>query len=110
MYRLIKIVLFLGCYIASSSGYTGQDPMRPPHFSNPSKSRITKKEPIILQQILMSKDRKIVIVNDKILHEGQSISGAIIIKIEANQIRIRRAGVNAVIKLLPATKGMNREI
>ena len=110
MCRLTGIIFCAGLLMVSAAGYAAQDPMRPPHFSNPTESRNTKKEPIVLQQILISKDRKIVIVNDKVLQEGQSISGAKIIKIEANQIRIRRAGVNGVIKLLPFTKEIYREI
>lgn len=110
MYRLAEVLFLMGMLIISDVGYAGQDPMRPPHFSNQSTSKVVKKEPIRLQQILISKDRKIVIINNKMLQVGQSISGAKITKIEANQISIRRAGVNKIIKLLPVTKEVNREI
>lgn len=94
----------------AAANHAGQDPMRPPHLSSPSGSKAVKVEPIRLQQILISKNRKIVIINDKILQEGQSIAGAKITRIETYQVRIRRAGVNEIIKLLPATKDVNREI
>jgi hypothetical protein len=93
-----------------SDAHAGQDPMRPPNWVNQVNSSPIQNERINLQQILISKERKIVIINDKILREGQSINGNKIIKIEAEQIKIRRRGVSKVIKLLPSAKGVKREI
>lgn len=110
MYSIIRtaartLLLVFVCVV-----HAGQDPMRPPNWTNQAPRSPSTSARIDLQQILISKDRKIVIVNDKILQEGQLIDGYKIIEIDAKQIKIRRAGVNKIIKLLPITKGENREI
>ncbi|HCM05171.1 MAG TPA: hypothetical protein DIC30_04075 [Oceanospirillales bacterium] len=111
---MYSIILHVACSIIFSlfvsDAHAGQDPMRPPNWGNPIHSSPIQNETINLQQILISKDRKVVIINDKIFTEGQSINGNKIIKIEADQIKIRRRGVSKVIKLLPSTKGVKREI
>ncbi len=91
------------------STYAGQDPMRPPSWVKQRPVENVKNEAIELQQILISKDRKIVIINNQVLKEGNTIVGMKIIKIEAAQVVLRRAGVNKIIKLLPATKEVKRE-
>lgn len=84
--------------------------MRPPSWTKQKPTSSVKNESIKLQQILISEDRKVVIINNQILKEGQSIAGMKITKIEAAQVIFRRAGVNKVIKLLPAAKDVKREI
>jgi hypothetical protein len=108
-----SIILTLVCSItllSVSAVHASQDPMRPPNWVNRVDVPSTKKEVINLQQILISDKRKTVIVNGQIFKEGQSFNGNRIIEIEAEQIKIRRRGVNKIIKLLPSTKGVSREI
>ena len=88
----------------------GQDPMRPPNWARKGVAPSVSTDKIKLQQILISKNRKLAVINDKVLQEGQRIAGATVIKIETGQIRIRRGGVNKIIKLLPTTKEVNREL
>lgn len=110
MYKLIKVTTYLLALMLAVSTYAGQDPMRPPSWIKQKSISKVKSGSIKLQQILISKDRKVVIINNQILKEGQSISGMKITKIEATQVMFRRAGVNKVIKLLPAAKGVKHEI
>ena len=84
--------------------------MRPPSWTKQKPTSSVKNESIKLQQILISEDRKVVIINDQILMEGQSVSGMKITKIEATQVMFRRAGVSKIIKLLPVAKGVKHEI
>ncbi|OUS39893.1 hypothetical protein A9R00_08810 [Oleispira antarctica] len=99
-----------GVLVLGSSTNADQDPMRPPSWVKQKSMSSVKSKGIKLQQILISKDRKIVIINNQILTEGQSIAGMKITKIESAQVMFRRAGVNKVIKLLPASKEVKREI
>lgn len=94
----------------SLSIFAGQDPMRPPNWARKAATPSVSMEKIKLQQILISKDRKLAVINDRVLQEGQRIAGVTVIEIEASQIRIRRGGVNKIIKLLPTTKEVNREL
>jgi hypothetical protein len=110
VYRLIKAFSIIGLWAFGVASYAGQDPMRPPNFSGRTEVSAIEREPIELQQILISKDRTVVIINNKILQEGQTVAGARIIEIEASQVSIVRSGVKKVLKLLPVTKEVNREI
>ena len=110
MYSMILSVAFSIILLSISAVHAGQDPMRPPNFMNRVDSSPAKNETINLQQILISDKRKTVIINGQIFKEGQSFSGNRIIEIEAEQIKIRRGGINKIIKLLPSTKEVNREI
>ena len=110
MYKLIQVLIFSSLLILGTSAYSGQDPMRPPSWTKQKPTSSVKNESIKLQQILISEDRKVVIINDQILMEGQSVSGMKITKIEATQVMFRRAGVSKIIKLLPVAKGVKHEI
>lgn len=110
MYRLTKFIIFTVFLMLASTTHAGQDPMRPPSWIKQKPSVSVKSKGIRLQQILISKDRKIAVINNQVLKEGQTIAGMKITKIEAEQVIFRRAGVNKVIKLLPASKDVKREL
>ena len=110
MYRSIEIIVYGLLMFTCASAISGQDPMRPPNWGNTVEVINVSAEKINLQQILISKTRKIAVVNDQVVKEGQKIAGVTVVKIETNQIKIKRGGVVKTIKLLPATKGVNREL
>jgi hypothetical protein len=107
---MILRVIFSITLLFVSVVNAGQDPMRPPNWINQVQSTPVESTKINLQQILISANRKVVIINDRIFREGQSIGGNKIIEIDATQIKIRRGGVSKIIKLLPSTKGESSEI
>lgn len=92
------------------NGYADQDPMKPPSwFTSVPVAPITRTD-LELQQVLLAKDRKIAIINNTMLREGESIAGVEVLKIERHRIRVRQNGVNRYIPLLPIAKEVNREI
>ena len=110
MYRLIEVMICSVVLMLANVTYAGQDPMRPPSWIKQKPAISVKGKSIKLQQILISKDRRIAVINNQVLKEGQTVAGMKITKIEAEQVIFRRAGVNKVIKLLPATKEVKREL
>ena len=110
MYRLIERIIYSLLIMLSACISAAQDPMRPPNWAKSSEVSSVATEKLELQQILISVNRKLVVINDKVLQEGQTVSGVRIIEIEAGQIKIRRGGVNTIVKLLPATKEVSREL
>lgn len=109
MYRSIDKIIYGILILTCTSAFSDQDPMRPPSWGNTVEVMSVSKEKIKLQQILISEKRKIAVINDQVVKEGQKIAGVTIISIETNQIKIRRGGVIKTIKLLPTTKDANRE-
>ena len=63
-----------------------QDPMRPPHF-NPSSPAVTAvAQPWNLTEILISGDRRVAIINDKLVKAGDTINSAKIISINTGYV------------------------
>lgn len=95
-----------------SVSYAGQDPMQPPSWfvRNTPAETVTKNVEIDLQQVLIAKDRKVAVINNKVLREGDFISGMKVLTIERNRIRVRQAGKEKYISLLPVAKEVNSEI
>lgn len=110
MYRSVGVMLCVALALLGNYSISAQDPMRPPGWGRAVEINSISPDKIKLQQILISQERKIAVINSKVVKEGQSIAGATIVKIEKNQIRIRSGGVIKVIKLLPTMKGVNREL
>lgn len=110
MYRLTFRIVLILIVISHQGALAGQDPMRPPSWFGKKTVEPKAVEELELQQILISKDRKLAIVNNRILREGEMVLGAKILLIETNKVRIRRAGIEENILLLPKSKEVNSEI
>lgn len=111
MYRFITSILALFLITLDTGvSHAGQDPMRPPSWFGSSKAVPTVKSKINLQQVLVSDNRRIAIINNMILKEGDAISGIKILTIESNRIKVRQAGIEKYISLLPTAKEVNSEI
>jgi MSHA biogenesis protein MshK len=105
-----KIVLALVIMGFCLNTYSAQDPMRPPNWIMDSQTMSTRSiEPLTLQQILVSKNRKIAIINEKIVTEGSSIAGGKVLKISDEWVRVIRAGRSVTLIIAPTTKEYIRE-
>lgn len=102
----IGLVIIGFCFNA----YSAQDPMRPPSWTTRSPAPdAANAESLSLQQILISSTRKIAIINEKIVTEGASVSGARIIEITDEWVRVKRRGRSMTLKVAPMTKEYSRE-
>lgn len=54
--------------------------------------KIVKREPIKLSSILISPNRKIAIINQKLVKIGDTVSGVKVLKINPNYVKISRRG------------------
>lgn len=87
-----------------------QDPMRPPNWSAEIREETaTKLEPLELQQILNSNNRKVAVINGIIVVEGQVIAGAKVIKISEKFVRIMHRGRQVNLTMADTIKEYSRE-
>lgn len=110
MYSLIRN-FFIGFIILAFSGLNyAQDPMRPPSWMSGTKS-ITKSKTskINLQQILISKDRKVAVINETLVTEGEKVAGARVKQISEQWVKVVRAGRTMTLRITPTTKEYRRD-
>jgi hypothetical protein len=84
--------------------------MRPPGWSTDNKpDRIATREVLNLQQILISKTRKIAIINDTLVVKGQIIGGAKVTEITDQWVKVSYKGRSTTLTITATTKEYNRE-
>ena len=110
MYRM-SCNLFIGFIILVLSGLSySQDPMRPPSWMTGPKSTSTSKaSKLDLQQILISKDRKVAVINETLVTEGERIAGARVKQISTQWVKVVRAGRTKTLRITPTTKEYRSE-
>lgn len=78
-----------------------QDPMRPPAWLQQVEgSGPIDKSQFKLQQIISSTNRKIVVINDTTLVEGQKIDGAKVTKITSQWVKLMYKGRTVTLTML----------
>jgi len=65
-----------------------QDPTRPASFSSSASVDAT----LTLESVLLGPERKVAVINGKVVAEGDSVSGAQVIAIGKNSVRLRHRG------------------
>lgn len=95
-------VFTLGIY--SSISYSAQDPTRPPSWMTGTVEIKASKKVLILQQILISENRKIAVINDTLVSEGDMVEGAKIKTIDRSWVSIVRSGRRMTLRLIPTIK------
>jgi|GEM_PF-2098815 len=63
---------------------------------------------LTLQSTLVSQDRRIAVINGKLLHVGERVGDADVVEIQPHQVIVSRSGVRQVLKLLPETNGLRK--
>ena len=110
MYRKVMKTLLIMLGILSAYPSFAQDPMRPPNWVAGSRNENNNNASTLnLQQILISKNRKIAIINEKVVIEGDKIDGAKVINISDKWVKVVRAGRTITLRITPTTKEYSRE-
>lgn len=76
------------------------DPTQPLGYQTPSNARNSG---LTLNSILISANRKVAVINDQLVKEGERINGATLVAIERDRITLNHNGKRRVIKLNPTT-------
>jgi hypothetical protein len=80
-----------------------RDPMRPANAPAAVMSRPGALAPLQLQAVMTTGASRIAIVNGKVVHVGDKVSGALITEISSDSIRYTRGG-KALVASLPTTR------
>lgn len=107
--NIIKIICFSTIGFYSSSSFSAQDPTRPPSWMTKSTAVKMSTEALTLQQILISKNRKVAVINEKPVSEGDMIEGAKVKEIDRDWVKVMRSGRYVKLQLLPITKELVNE-
>lgn len=83
--------------------------MKPPGWTNRAVERTSTLQTLDLQQILKSNNRKLAIINDTLVVEGQMIGGAKVIEIADTTVKVKYKGRSIVLTMTTSTKEYNRE-
>lgn len=103
MYKLI--ILF--AVLMQVSSVLMADPTKPPAWLGkniPTASQQSPAKNYQLQQILISEQRRLAIINGELVSEGQNIANARVVKISFDKVVLRVGGQNKTLKLAPETK------
>lgn len=85
------------------------DPMRPPaHLMLNATPQAVASSALQLQMILVSDHRKIAVINDKMMQEGDVKHGITLISIDDNQVSVKRKGkiIDLKLKSVNTKKGL----
>ena len=78
------------------------DPTRPMHLKQLAKPSVAKKSvPLKLQSIYFGEEKRFVIINDKLLRVGESISSWRVTEIESNQVSLRKGKQTKTLAMTP---------
>lgn len=65
--------------------------------------------PFILQSTLVAPDRRLALINGKLVRVGERVGDVDILEIQPHQVIVSRAGVRQVVRLLPEAPGLHRQ-
>lgn len=104
--RQISVLLIAGLFVllpgARLSAASLPDPTRPPQrFLAPAASGPIVADDWQLGSILIAPQRRVAVINGRSLSVGSQVSGAKVVAIEADQVRLRRGNREFVLDLLP---------
>lgn len=104
------IVTAAGLMLMSSvtNAVTSEDPLRPPGIKNVDAAKVEKKAPKTwsVNEILHSEGRRLAIVNNKTVQQGDVVNGATVMDIRANQVTLKYKDkiINSYLSLVPVKK------
>lgn len=102
MYKQLFVLLLALLSVQVTQAMT--DPTRPSGFV-PAK---TSKEKLVLESILISDQRQVVVINGKALTVGEKIESAKVLTIANDSVRLQRGGKIIVLKPKRATVRQER--
>ncbi|MFT4777125.1 MAG: hypothetical protein ACI9B7_001503 [Oleispira sp.] len=108
MFDILKPLLLILLFL--SFNCFSQDPMKPPSWLEDNQpTRAVEPETLHLQQILSSKNRKIAVINNTLVVEGQIIGGAKVAEITNQWVKVIYKGRSTTLTMTATTKEYNRE-
>lgn len=107
-YIILINTLLIICLLAFSRIYNSfyipqvSPPPPPPAIQHrviqPEKPKLPAKDKYVLSGMFISKDEKLVVINNKTLHEGDKIDDAKIIRIQPNKVILTQNGLMFALK------------
>lgn len=79
-----------------------RDPTRPPLLAAPTGAPVVRKSDLVLQTVLISPERRAVIINGRLLRLGEDISGMQLMSISEGEVKLRGRGESRTLHLFPA--------
>ena len=88
--------------MSSAFGQVANDPTRPPAgYALESAEPAVDGGGLTLQSVLISPSHKAAIISGVMVREGEKLGDAVLVKVAENEVVLRTAGVNQVLKLYP---------
>ena len=110
MSNFIRYLLLVGFSLMSIVCLSAQDPMRPPSWMFESSTvKESNVERLIVQQILISENRTLAVINDVVVSVGDTVAGAKVKKISRQWVKVVRGGRSMTLRIVPTTKEYIRE-
>ncbi|MGH8677795.1 MAG: hypothetical protein ACREUQ_05520 [Burkholderiales bacterium] len=107
--RIIVLGLSVASVVSAAAAQQLRDPTRPPTYISPSttgeapdQKDADQKSDLVLQTVLISPERRNVVINGKLLALGQSISGQKVIAIYESEVLLSGSDGALKLRLFPA--------
>lgn len=91
--RMFRSTVFTFLLTLSMFSFAMNDPMQPPEYMIPSGvgEKLMDSE-LTLQMILISPNRKYIVLNNKTVAEGDVVAGATVVSIQKERVVVKRKG------------------
>jgi MSHA biogenesis protein MshK len=96
---LVVLAIFSARQAAFAQGLS--DPTRPPSFSDVPFDGAAAPSGPVLQSIVLSPNRRLALINGKLIGIGGRVGAATLVAIEIDSVRLREGVGTRVLKLLP---------
>lgn len=100
----VVVMILLSALLLAATAVADErlsDPMRPPGIVEVLQPALpTATRSLVLQSILIAEDRRVAMINDQRLQEGDEIEGARVVSIAPNHVRITRSGEELKLRLV----------
>lgn len=100
--RRVVLVLLLAAGVGVHADATLRDPTRPPMIRPTARTHTVHAPAWNLTSTLISRKRRIAVINRRTVEAGQRVGGALVVWIGPGRARLRRGGRQFTIRLLPA--------
>jgi len=103
---VIKLIptLFIVLAVSASDVAFAGDPMRPPQFAPAEEKKAPTRSSFELQQITVSKQQSSAVINGQLVKEGDSVSGARVLRITSDKVVLKYRQKLKTLSLLSNTK------
>ena len=97
-----NIILILCVFLSSNAVYAIKDPTKPPDkVLEKIRMKSCDNKFYDLNAIIISKSRKIAVINGKTLSIGESIDGSQVIEIEKSSVYLKKGSSVTVLSMIP---------